>query len=547
MNYRALVLLLAASSAPAYGQASIQTTAGGDQLYDAYGLQAQYEWRQFSGWMGAGYSNGARFGGYLNVPLKKNYIGLGDQKIDVVLDTDEYGNHVLSGRGLSANRKTESSSLHVFSGLLLQETNLPYMFTGLTSGTNFQYTPIGTVTYQHRLSSTLQMHSLMMEGDEGRKKLTSIESLGWRPSKTWMFAGAAGLGSGSRYLSAAGEYRKDRFDLWSSYTAAAKTFQRQEQPYYSQELVGLNGRLTITPLKAVRLFADHERSQSVLSGFPSLMSTVDSASIAASAIGFQLSPSVSRVSVAGQPGQTYTGMFSVTKQILPRWSSFCSYIYMDSPSFVSKDIVAINEFRISPRLTIRQDFDRMDGQNTYAFGGDWLSNHISISVDQQVYINPLAMAYGGKTIFQAWSFNIKLRSPHRTETTLNTVVTPDGKTYWGGYLSGLRYSTVGPDRSEEDEPSLSRYVIAGKVVDEAGKGVWGIAVKIGTELVFSDENGEFFLHIQNSKPVPLTIAPSDSLQSTPWKLQTAPAIAQGRPEGAAADPVVVILQMMAAN
>ncbi len=541
MNPRAALLMLALCCAATYAQTSIQATAGGDQLYDAYGLQAQYEWRHFSGWMGAGYNNGARFGGYLKVPLKSSHIGLGDQKIEVVLDTDEYGNHVLTGRGLSANRKTESASLHVFSGLLLQETTLPYMFTGLTSGTNFQYTPLGAVTYQHKLSTTLQMHSLMMVGDDGRKRLTSIESLGWRPSKAWMFAGAAGLGSGSRYLSGAGEYRRERFDLWSSYTVAGKSFHRQEQPYYSQELVGFNARLTMTPVKPLRLFAVHERSQSVLSGFPSLISTVDSASIATRAKGFQVSPSVSRVRVDGQSGQTYTGMFSVTRQILPRWTSFASYIYMDSPSFLNKDIVTINEFRISPRLTIRQDFDRMDGQNTYAFGGDWLSNRISFSIDQQVYMNSLAPAYGGKAFFQAWSFNIKLRSPHRTETTLNAVVTPDGKTYWGGYLSGLRYSTVGPDHSE-DEPSLSRYIISGKVVDEKGNGVWGIAVRIGTELIFSDENGQFFLHVQNSKPVPLAVAASTSLQSAAWKLQTAPAIAHGRPEGSPADPVLIIVR-----
>ena len=66
---------------------------------------------------------------------------------------------------------------------------------------------------------------------------------------------------------------------------------------------------------------------------------------------------------------------------------------------------------------------------------------------------------------------------------MNTFVGPDGRLQWGGYLSGLRYDAVGPSNS--NSPGFSKYIIRGTVVDEAGKGVGGIAIQIGDEIVLS--------------------------------------------------------------
>ena len=542
-SIRLLLIVVFASSL--YGQTSLDTTAGGDQTYNSYGLQTAYKWHQLSGWMGVGYSDGIKFGGFLRVPLTlRKYVaigemnetyhvalGIGDQRLPALLDTDEYDSHGFSVRGVSLLRKSKTSSLTVFSGLLSQERALTYMHTSYTSGKTLQTTPLGAMVYEHQVSKTLRFHSLNLMGT----KLTSIASLGWNPSKMWRFAGATGIGSGAKYLAGSGEFHQKRIDLRTSYTLAGKDFQRQEQPYYSTELTGLNARVTVTPITALQLSFNHEHSRTNITGLPSVEGTFNTANLAATVLGFHINPSVSTFNVSNSSERTITETISGSKQILPRWQTFGAYIHSESPSFKQQTIVATNEFRVSPRLAIRQDFNRIDGQNNFSFGGDWVSNFISISVDNQVYVSPIASAFGGKSVFQAWTFSIRMRAPHGTTANINTMVDPNGQMRWGGYLSGLRYDSIAPQRSTT--PLFSKYIIRGKVLDEVGNGVWGIAVKVGQELVVTDEAGEFYLDVKNTKPMPVAVAKESSLQVAYWHLTSAPATARGQLEAAPGEPL----------
>jgi hypothetical protein len=201
----------------------------------------------------------------------------------------------------------------------------------------------------------------------------------------------------------------------------------------------------------------------------------------------------------------------------------------------------MNEIRVNSRLSIRQNYNRMNDQNTFSAGGQWMSNLVSFTIDQQVYISPLAQAFGGKSVFQAWTFSVRLRSFHGTNTNVNTFIDPNGRMQWGGYLSGLRYSAVAP--AHNDSPIFSKYVVRGVVVDETGQGVWGIAFRIGEETVLSDTNGEFFTHVKNAKPLPLAVAADSSIQTSRWSLKSAPSIAQGSLDSAAGAPVRVTVQV----
>jgi hypothetical protein len=210
---------------------------------------------------------------------------------------------------------------------------------------------------------------------------------------------------------------------------------------------------------------------------------------------------------------------------------------MESPLFKQQTYIAMSEIRISSRLAIRQNYNRINGQNNFSFGGQWMSNFISFSVDQQVYMSPLAAAFGGKSVFQAWTFSVRLRAPYGASVNADAYVDPYGTTRLGGYLSGLRYSAVAPTHSVS--PVFSKYIIRGKVLDETGKGVWGIAVRIGTELVLSDENGEFYLNVKNTKPMPLTVVKESSIQTSRWSLNSSPTVAQGRLEAATDAPLQI--------
>ena len=517
---------------------SFDTTVGGSQIYNAYGLQTQFKWHSMSGWTGLGYNDGLKVGAYVEVPLARDYrLGAGDQILSGYLDVDPYDTHTFTVRGVSLTRETKTESFQMFSGLLSQESQYPFLHISSTVGTGLTETRLIAMLFTHKFSDALRLHAMTLYGD----KVTSIESVGWTPSKKWGLAGAAGIGSGAKYFAAKGELHLKKVEAQTSFTIAGQSFHRQEGPYSNSEPLGLNAKIKVDPFASVKLQLDHEKSRMFMLAMPSVVANIDSASLYASFKGLQLSPSVSAVKTSNIPGQTITEMFSASRRILPRWRAFGSYIDMKSPTLKQSTIIATNEFKISPRLAIRQNFNRMNGQDNFSFGGEWLSNRLSFSVDQQVYISPLAAAFGAKSLFQAWTFNVRVRTPHGTSTNINTFVSPDGRMQWGGYLSGLRYHSLVP--LTDESPSFSKYVISGLVVDETGKGVWGIAIQIGSETVISDSDGSFFVHVKNSKLQPVSVLPESSLQTSRWSLISAPPTAKGFLEDKSGDPVRVVVQM----
>ena len=532
---------------------TIESTVGGSEMNDAYGVRNTFKWRELQGWTGIGYNDGFKLGAYLQIPVsKETHIGAGDQWLSSFLDTDEFDTHSFSVRGLSFNIRARSSAqdrvnLEVFSGFISKQYEYPYLLANATStDSSMKQTAITAVLYRARLSKKIQTHAVTIWDG----KFTSIGSIGWNPSSHYEVAAAAGTGSDAAYYAARGSAHFNAIDLDSSYTVAGPTFHRQEQPWFSTEPVGWNARIRWTPIHNFRLLLDRDHQRTWFYDLPMVESTTHSASLSGSIAGFQLGSSVSGVRSNMVAGLNRTEMFSASRRVLPRWRSFGSFIDMDSPRMKQKLFVAINEFKLNSRLVVRQNFSRVDGTNSYSGGATWLSNRISFSVDNQLYVSPLAASFGGKSILQAWTFDVRLRTPHHTTVNESTFVDATGKMMWGGYLSGLRYERVGSSSVAEQSSSFAKYIVYGKVVNEEGKGVWGVAVQVGGEMVYSDSNGEFFIHVRNSKPLSLTVVPASSMQTAWWKLHNAPATVHGVPERDSTEPAMIELQTtrtMAAN
>ncbi len=63
---------------------------------------------------------------------------------------------------------------------------------------------------------------------------------------------------------------------------------------------------------------------------------------------------------------------------------------------------------------------------------------------------------------------------------------------------------------------------AGTVVDEQGQPVNGPAIRMGNDLVFTDNAGAVFLHVKNERPVCLAVVPSEFTTPGQWETVTAP-------------------------
>lgn len=514
------VLLLAVAS---YGQ-SFDATLGSSQLFNSSGIVSTYKLsNNVSGWLGLGYAGKPQYGSFMSMQFnQRERINVGDQRLSGFLDVDEFDTHSFTVRGISFTSSDPQRSLTVFSGLLTTENWAPYLHSYSTA--TFSNSALGAVVYSRKWG-TLKFHSLNLMGE----KLTSIQSLGWRPSKTWLFAGAAGLGSGSPYFAGSGEYTAHKLDLRAAYTAMDHSFHRQEA-LVDTEPLGFNFKAKYKPKKTVNFEFSRESLLTYALGQPTATGVFDTGSASAILKGFELSGSASSsdVNVAGRASSLAQTMqiFSASRKITSRWRSFGSLVHLDAPAMNQNFFVAINEYKVNSRLTLRQNYTRTNGQNSNSVGISWSSNPISFSIDQNLYISPLAAAFGGKTVMQAWTFNIRLRLWHGTTGNADTFVAPDGSTKWGGYLSGLRYSSVAPATHELE---FSKYIVRGVVADEFGRGVWGIAVKVGNETVVSGEDGTFFLYVKNPKTQSMAVDLASSLQSG-WGVQSAPASVQGVPE-----------------
>jgi hypothetical protein len=521
---------------------SINSTVGGSQLSDAYGIKTDFKWREISGWTGVGYNEGFALGAYVQVPVtKQSHIGAGDQWLSSYVDTDEFDTHSFSVRGVGFGRTVgkadhEIMALQVVSGFITRQYWYPFLLANsTTSDSSMKQTALTAVVYRRRLSQTLQTHGVAIWDG----KFTSIGSVGWKPSSRLEIAGAAGTGSNAPYYAIRGNLHLHSLNIGSSYTVAGKSFHRQEEPYYSTEPVGWNARFEWIPIHGLKVDLNRDHQRTWFTKLPEVESTSNSASIYGEIARFELGSTFSGVRSNTLTGLNRMQMFSVSRQILPRWRSFGAYIRMDSEQLKQESWLATNEIRVSPRLSVRQNFNRVNGTNSFTGGVTWISNRISFSVDNEVYISPLAASFGGKSLFQAWTFSIRLRTPHGTTVNENTFIDPTGKLQWGGYLSGLRYQRLSNAARPEEHAGFSKFVIRGRVVDEDGKGVWGIALQIGAEIVYSDSNGDFFIHVKDGKPLPFAVVSQSSLQSARWVLSSAPISVRGTTEDVPAITVVV--------
>ena len=139
-----------------------------------------------------------------------------------------------------------------------------------------------------------------------------------------------------------------------------------------------------------------------------------------------------------------------------------------------------------------------------AYGGEIHNNHMNLSLDYQTTYS--LFQQGQSQFYQGAVVEGDVNLPGRAKLFMSTNVTPDGRFL---YSWGVRTSFVGhygggmTVASDEDQPpAMPRYVVWGKIVDEAaGTPIADFPVEIGSETVFSNENGEFSFRLFSGREV----------------------------------------------
>jgi hypothetical protein len=182
-------------------------------------------------------------------------------------------------------------------------------------------------------------------------------------------------------------------------------------------------------------------------------------------------------------------------------------------------IVNLRE-RLSARVSLMQQVILQSGSPRMQFGGSLLTSVGEIAVDYQIVHQPFAPFDPFRS---AISLTARLQLG-RYSTSLGTYVQPDGRVDYAANAGTFLYLGefgVQPQRIGGGG-GIARYVIRGRVTDEAGAPVEGAAVALGGEIVFTNSRGEFLLRTRRPARYPVEVQLDEFLLPGAWQVRVAP-------------------------
>jgi hypothetical protein len=202
-------------------------------------------------------------------------------------------------------------------------------------------------------------------------------------------------------------------------------------------------------------------------------------------------------------------------------------------------ILSLRE-RVSPRVGLVQQITVAEGRPRVQFGGSLLTAIGDFALDYTIVHQP----------FQPFSpfrsaVNITARLQlGRYSTNLGTYVQPDGTVDYAasgstflymGQLGGVQPQRVGSNGG------IARYVVRGRVLDEAGQPVEGAAIDFDGETVFTNARGEFLLRLRQPRRLEPHVLLNEFLLPGRWRVNAVPERLQAQPEDRAR-PVEIRLE-----
>jgi len=528
----ALILALVAGFVSPLHAQYISVEAGASNLMPAQGGSISFEGPKFSSYLGAGNFGGIfGLGTYVKTTIGSHQVTLGDQPILFDLPTDIFGtNHYFLTRGMGVTAKTGKANLFIFAG-----------GTAVARGAQFFQTAkmdsrAGMLFMDVPLSPKLHLYSKMVIS----RKLTSVEALDWHPRK-WLQTGvAAGVGSNEPYFAATSDVERNWLSLKAGYISAGDQFRRVTAPsVYASELDRENILAVMKFSSGAVLTLGHQnflQPQSADPSAPYLRASVNQAQGSFDAAQFRLGAGIfqSHSAVASN----MAGNLSVARRITNSIDFGASYFRTLSGQIppVSNLSTSIRE-TLSPKLSLLQIVNYSEGRTNVLFGGSYVTNRFTVSVDYQTLYMPFLV----NPFSQGISISLRVRLFRSLQVNARTFRSGDGNlryTASGDTLLTTKFRAAGSNG--EDSFKHLRYTVRGHVQDQTGGPIEGAAIRIGEQLVFTNEDGKFFVRRNKAGNLTLEVVLTEFLNSTPFHLVLAPSSVRVFPEALAPDIEIVL-------
>jgi hypothetical protein len=510
-----------------------QVQGGGSSLFAGYGGVVNVWGNGYDGSLGIGYLDGLRIGATARRLIGgRDTLRVGNDILPLSLPTDIFGGgSAMLAQGVSLQRRRGRTTLHAFGGASANALAAPYFAANRAShGMGYAH-----ATYDVSRTLSFGAHAVITT----RQSL--LASATWRPALNVVATAAGGVGSNSPFASTAIDAKSEKLDVRAAFSLLGTRFRRAEAPLPLQsENERENVLLTWRPRLGLTFTAGRQHFRQD-SSFRTLAQRATLTQFGVNATPFKTSLS-SGIFLSQSGAQRNISSFVSARS--PMAGRFQSELYLlrvwePAPSRITTPVLLLRE-TITQRLSLLQVISRNQGRTTVNFGGTLNTGLSSVSLDYQVvqspYLtkNPFVQTIGLNARLQLGSYAVSLGS----------FVTPDGKVHYSAQGSTFLYRGLGGMTARSDNGArLERYMVSGRVVDEAGSGIEGAALEIDGTTVYTDSRGRFFVRRPSSRKASVRVVLDDFLLPGRFSVVSAPTAAIPAREQDVV-PLVIVLQRL---
>jgi hypothetical protein len=487
-----LLALVGLAIGPRGAQAQVfTTTAGSSSLADVHGgtLAIRSGDREFL--VGAGVVRGhPAFQIRATFVRGRDTVTLGDNMLDVRMPAPlQDGGRTVGVRGARLAYRGSRTTLSVAAGLEAQPIGTDFLQSATTGR------PLIGVMLDRRLSSRLTAFSRLI----WNRSATAVAGLTWQPVPRLLTSVAAGASSGRAYATAGARGSWDWGDLTVQHGGV---IQRQPGMAPTGTTWLRDGTTVVARVRrgsaAIEIGQDDVRSTEA---FDPAARSVLVQRLAASGRLRDLRLSATAYRSVQAWGATTAALLGVSRRVGRNVEAEGEWADTFGGAVSQRMGTVRVRATLGPRLSLQQTLTSSNGRLGLSFGGSVLTNVVRIDVSQQTVVTPAA----DRPFVQALSVNVHLNAFAGFQFTGATHVTPDGRVRFSASVTRITSRGAHAGARSAPAPQLGTLIVRGLVLGQDGAGVGGAVLRLGQDLVVSDQSGAFFLRTRRNTPLLLQV------------------------------------------
>jgi hypothetical protein len=523
------VILLIAAIGPKLMAQVFQVSGGASTLYQAQGGGLVMHAPGYQASIGAGTVAGRFVGGanFTKVVGRSTWIA-GDDYIHFVLPTDIFDtSHYVIAQGAGVMTTLRNTGVMAFAGATSTGFNSPLFEAARAEN------PAFLLFLDRRLGHGFAISSKMIFS----RQTTAIEGLDWQPADRLKVGISGGVGANQPYSAASIDFRRKWIIVRAAYIEAGNQFRRAvvEAPLES-EPDRENITITLKPTRYISLTAGRQNFLTpVTNSLSNTPSSIDQGTANFDFAGVQLLAALYHSTYLSHSNDSTA--YSLGRDFTHRVHATASYLESrpDKEPKTRSFIANLSEI-LTPRWNVIEVIGRSHEQTSISFGGGFLSNLVSASVQYETYYVPQR---NSSPFEQAMIVDLQLHLFRGLSLHGGSFVAPDGSLHYTADASEIMTHRASGAGSSQ-RYSIGSSVVRGRVVDTKGEPVAGAALLIDSVPVFSDSDGRFFLRERNPHAHRLQVLTDKFLDGDVYEVESAPStVKAARNEEEAATLIVV--------